>query len=337
MIGPPVLLPDPPASGAMDALQDILRTMQLSGGIFLEADFTAPWCVTSQVAPEDCRPFVPASVNLIAYHYVTEGRLVLQTGGHPPMQVEAGKIILLPRNDEHVIGSAPKLRPVRADHLIQPAIDGGLARIIHGGGGEKTRILCGYLATSSARLPICDILPSVLTIGVEEGLGNWIESSFRLGAQQVATGRSDSTLLARLAELLFMEAVRRYVESLPPETSGWVAGLRDPVVGRALALLHGRLTHRWTTEELAAEIGLSRSAFAERFTSLLGEPPMRYLANWRMQVAAQRLRSSREPVARIAFETGYESEAAFNRAFKRVFAMPPVAWRRRQDEPGTVS
>jgi transcriptional regulator GlxA family with amidase domain len=172
----------------------------------------------------------------------------------------------------------------------------------------------------------------MLRISIEQGTsGSWIESSFRFAAHQLGEGRVESpVVLAKLAELLFMEAVRRFVASLAPETSGWLAGLRDPIVGRALALLHSRMTHRWTTEQLAQEVGLSRSAFAERFTSLMGEPPMRYLANWRMQIAAQRVKGSHEPMARIAFETGYESEAAFNRAFKRAFGMPPVTWRKRQ-------
>jgi AraC-like DNA-binding protein len=318
----------------MDALLDIFKTMRLSGGIFLDAEFTAPWCVTSQVTPEDCAPFMPQPVKLIAYHYVTEGNLILKVAEQPQVTVQVGEIILLPRNDEHVIGSAAALKPIMADHLILPGIGGKLARIVHGGGGEKTQILCGFLGTDAARLPICDILPSVMKMRVEQGLGEWIESSFRFGAQQLSTGRAEPGLLAKLAELLFMEAVRRFVEDLPPDTSGWVAGLRDPVVGRALALLHGRMTHHWTTEELAKEIGLSRSAFADRFTHVMGEPPMRYLANWRMQVAAHRLRGSLEPIARIAYETGYESEAAFNRAFKRTFEMPPATWRKQHSGEG---
>ncbi len=323
----------------MDALLDICRTIQLTGGVFLEAEFTAPWCVTSRVAPEDCSPFMSRPAQLIAYHYVTAGRLVLQTEGHAPVPVEAGEIILMPRNDEHVIGSAADLRPVNADCLIQPAAAGGLARIVHGGGGERTQILCGYLGTNTPNTAICGILPRMLKIGVEEGAsGSWIESSFRFAAHQLAAGRTESpAVLARLAELLFVEAIRRYVSTLPPEAGGWLDGLRDPVVGRALALLHSRMTHRWTTEELAQEIGLSRSAFAERFTSLMGEPPMRYLANWRMQVAAQRLKSSHEPIARIAFEIGYESEAAFHRAFRRAFDMPPTTWRRLQSNVNAVS
>jgi len=319
----------------MNALLDVLSTMDLTGGIFLDAEFTAPWCVTSQVTPEDCSAFMPQPLHLIAYHYVTAGRLLLRTEGQPPVSVKAGEIILLPRNDKHVLGSAANLRPVNADFLIQPAPAGGLARIVHGGGGEKAQILCGFLATNAPNAPIIGIMPKFLKIGVEQGAsGSWIESSFRFAAHQLAEGWVKSpTVLAKLAELLFMEAVRRYVESLPPEASGWLAGLRDPVIGRALALLHSRLNHRWTTEELAWELGLSRSAFAERFTSRMGEPPMRYLANCRMRLAAQRLRGSNEPIARIAFESGYESEAAFNRAFKRTFNLPPMSWRKLGFEP----
>jgi AraC-like DNA-binding protein len=319
-------------SVAMDALFEICRTMQLSGAVFLDAEFTAPWCITSRVTPEDCIPFMPRPAQVISYHYVKAGQLLLNVEGYPPTAVEAGEIILLPRNDEHVLASAANLRPVNAHFLIQPGPAGGLARIVHGGGGERTQILCGFLGTTTPHMPIVSILPKMLRIGVEQGAsGSWIESSFRFAAHQLAEGRVESpAVLAKLAELLFMEAVRRFVASLAPEASGWLAGLRDPIVGRAVALLHSRMRHRWTTEQLAREVGLSRSAFAERFTTLMGEPPMHYLANWRMQVAAQRLKGAREPIARIAFETGYESEAAFNRAFKRAFGMPPVTWRKRQ-------
>jgi AraC-like DNA-binding protein len=316
----------------MDALLEICRTMQLSGAVFLDAEFTAPWCISSQITPEDCVPFMPRPAQVIGYHYVTAGRLLLKVEGYPPTPVGAGEIILLPRNDEHVLASAPNLRPVNAHFLIEPGPAGGLARIDHGGGGERTQILCGFLGTNTPNLPIISILPKMIRIGVEQGTsGSWIESSFRFAAHQLTQGRVESpAVLAKLAELLFMEAVRRFVASLAPEASGWLAGLRDPIVGRAVAFLHSRPAQRWTTEQLAQEVGLSRSAFAERFTGLMGEPPMHYLANWRMQVAAERVKGSHEPIARIAFETGYESEAAFNRAFKRALGMPPVTWRKRQ-------
>jgi len=157
----------------------------------------------------------------------------------------------------------------------------------------------------------------------------------RFAAREMAAGRAGSlAILAQLAECLFIEAVRRYVDSFPTPQPGWLAGFGDPVVGRALSLLHARTDHPWTVEELAGETGLSRSAFADRFARVMGEPPMRYLAKQRLRFAAQRLRTSHEPIARIAYDAGYESEAAFNRAFKRELGVPPAAWRARSaDSP----
>lgn len=329
MTGPPDPLPDPPnlaQAGGADLLSDVLGALRLTGGVFLDAEFTAPWCITAKVGPEDCQPFAPEPAQVIAYHYVVEGRLLLQLEGEPPVEVAAGEIVLLPRNDEHILASGPKLRPVDAGHLIQPAGEGGLARIVHGGGGARTHLLCGFLGSDGRDNPVLASLPRVLKLGIEEGIsGDWMLSSFRFAADQLRVG--SAPVLAKLAELLFVEALRRYLSALPPEQTGWLAGLRDPVVGRALALLHGRVAHPWTTEELARAVGLSRSAFAARFTTLLGEAPMGYLARWRMQIAADRLRQG-QPVARIAYEVGYESEAAFNRAFKRAFGTPPAAWRK---------
>lgn len=310
----------------MDPLYDVLRTMKLSGGVFLDAEFTAPWCVSAHVGPEDCEPFVPEPVHVIAYHYVVSGRCLLQVEGELPVSVEAGEIVLMPRNDRHKLGSAMTLRPVSAEHLIQPGADGGLARIRYGGGGERTHILCGFLGTDAQNHPVVAILPRVLKLSVEDGAaGEWIASSFRFAAQQLRDGSAG--VLAKLAELLFAEAVRRYVAASPPAQTGWLAGLSDPVIGRALALMHGRVADPWTTEELARQVGLSRSSFAERFTSLIGEAPMRYMTRWRMQLAADRLRDG-QPIARVAYEVGYESEASFHRAFKREFGLPPAAWRR---------
>jgi AraC-like DNA-binding protein len=314
----------------MDAILDMLRAMRLTGGLFLDAEFTAPWCVTAKVGPEDCTPFTPEPRQIIAYHYVTAGRLLLKVSGQTPIPVQRGEIVVLPRNDHHLIGSAMNLRPVSAEHLIRPNPDGGLAHIVHGGGGERTHILCGFLGNDMPHNTIVAMLPSVLKVDVEGGAsGSWIESSFRFAAKELAEGKVKSpAILAKLAELLFMEAVRRYLATQPPGRSAWTAGMQDPIVGRALGLLHGQMTRRWTTEDLAREIGLSRSAFAERFTRIVGEPPMRYLAQQRLAHASVLLRETVDAVARIAYEVGYESEAAFNRAFRREFGVPPAAWRR---------
>lgn len=315
----------------MNALLDVLRTMRLTGGIFLDCEFTTPWCVTaSAIGPDEVGLLMmPVPTHVIAYHYVTRGRVLLQLAGQEPVCVEGGEIVVFPSNDKHKLGSDLNLTPVNAKELVLPPANGSMARIEHGGGGAGTHIMCGFLGTDTPNDPVIEILPNVLKLEVKQGAsGDWIESSLRFAALEMASGRVGSpAILAQLAECLFMEAVGRYVNSLPQVQRGWLAGLRDPVVGRALSLLHGRKDHRWTADALAREIGLSRSAFAERFTRVMGEPPMRYLARQRMRFAARRLRTSHEPVARIGFEAGYESEAAFNRAFKREHGVPPAIWR----------
>lgn len=315
----------------MNALLDVLRTMRLSGGIFLECEFTNPWCVTGSSigADEVGLLMMPLPAHVVAYHYVTRGRALLQLAEQEPICVEGGEIVVFPTNDTYKLGSDLNLKPVNAKELVMPPANGQMARIEHGGGGAGTHIMCGFLGTDAPNDPVFAILPSVLKLPVRQGgSGDWIESSLRFAALEMASGRVGSpAILAQLAECLFMEAVRRYVDSLPPVQRGWLAGLRDPVVGRALTLLHARKDHRWTADELAREIGLSRSAFADRFTRVMAEPPMRYLAKQRIQHAARRLRTSHEPVARIAFEAGYGSEAAFTRAFKRELGVPPAIWR----------
>ena len=237
--------------------------------------------------------------------------------------------MLLPRNDAHVLGSAADLRPVVIDDQVQAPGERTPAVLRHGGGGEPTHIICGYLGCDMPDNLLLKTLPPMLKLGVRDGAGGaWMENSFRHAAAEFAVSSSGSAaVLGKLADLLFVEGVRRYVAALPEGQSGWLAGLRDRLIGRALALLHGRVAHPWTTEELARAVGLSRSAFAERFTALIGQPPMRYLAHWRLQLAAVRLRESAAATARIAAEVGYESDAAFNRAFKRAFGTTPAAWR----------
>ena len=201
----------------------------------------------------------------------------------------------------------------------------------HGGGGEATRFVCGYLACNrSVCRPLLDALPRVLHIPIGDGpAAALLRELLRVGVRESSAARPGTeSMLAKLSELMFVEAMRRYAENLPPEGKGWLAGVRDAHIGRALALLHGEPGRPWTVDELAREVALSRSALAERFTALVGEPPMQYLMRWRLALAGQALRSSGEAIARVAERSGYESEAAFNRAFKREFGMPPAAWRK---------
>ena len=225
--------------------------------------------------------------------------------------------------------------PANVESLVVPAADGDLARIAFGGGGAPTAIYCGFLGNETPGDILLSVLPPVLLLKIpQDATGEWIGSTFRFAEAALAGGGERSAVvLGRLAEMLFEEAVQRHVAALPVEERGWLAGLRDPYVGRALAMLHGRPDRHWTTEDLAADVGLSRSAFASRFTDLIGAPPIRYLARWRMQMAARRLADTQDAISRIAFDTGYESEAAFNRAFKRAFGIPPAAWRKERHGP----
>lgn len=314
----------------MDALSDVLRVVRLKGGVFLHAEFTAPWCIHSQMAPEDCGALMPGVEHIVLYHYVVEGRLAVQVGDDAPIEIEAGEVVIFPHNDAHLMGSDVGMPPTRTRDVVR-ASRGELWEIRHGGGGAPTRVICGFLGCDRlADNPLGATLPAVLRFDTRQGsAAAWIRSSFEFAAQEIAARRAGSeAVLAKMSELLFVEALRRHVETLPEEQTGWLAGLKDPHVSRALSLLHSRVAKDWTVDDLARDVGLSRSALADRFTRLLGEPPMRYLARWRIQVAAQELRKNGAPLARIAEQVGYESEAAFNRAFKRSFGVPPAAWRR---------
>ena len=317
----------------MDALSDVLRVVHLTGGVFLHADFFAPWCVAARVAPEHCAPAVGSASHLITYHYVVEGNLRIRVQGEDGegILVEAGEVILLPRNDLHLMGSDLSLPPVAGSDIIHPPKDGGLFSIHHGGAGKPTRMVCGFLGCAGAEgNPVISTLPPLLKLNVGQGgAAEWIRSTFQHAAREVSAGRPGSeTVLAKLSELLFVEAVRRYAESLPDGQTGWLAGLRDAHVARALALLHHDVTRRWTVDDLGREVGLSRSALADRFNHLIGLPPMHYLGSWRMQIAAHRLRNTNASLAQVAELVGYDSEAAFSRAFKKAFGTAPATWRR---------
>jgi AraC family transcriptional regulator, alkane utilization regulator len=315
----------------MDALSDVLRVAQLSGGVFLHAEFTAPWCLAARMAPELCAPFLGPATHLIPYHYVVEGELVTSLLRGEPCRLRAGEMILFPRNEVHLMGSDLSVSPVKMRDILLPPEGGGLHSIRHGGGGDATRMICGYLGCEATRgNPVFAALPGIMQIRVEEvGPAEWIRSTFQYAANEIAAGRAGSeTVLAKVSELLFVEAVRRYARDLPAGATGWFAALRDPAVARALALMHGDIARNWSVDDLGRETGLSRSALAERFTRVLGMPPMHYLSDWRMHVAAQSLKSSSVPLAKLAGRVGYESEAAFSRAFRKAFGAAPATWRR---------
>jgi len=312
----------------MDALSDLLHVMRLQGALFLDARFTAPWCVAGGCPASLCAP----GAHIVFFHVVTRGRCRVRLSGGEALELAAGDLILMPHNDGHLLGSDLHLAPVDAQALVRPAQAGGLYGIDHGGGGAETRVMCGYLSCDPViGRPLLDALPRLLRVPLGEGAAaRWLLGLVERGARENSSpGPGSRTVLAKLAELLFAEAMRRYLEGEGAGQLGWLAGLRDRHVGRALALLHEEPMREWTVDSLAAQAGASRSVLTQRFTGLVGLPPMQYLKRWRLGLAAAALKENRRPIAALAGQYGYESEAGFSRAFKQAFGTPPAAWRRR--------
>jgi len=318
----------------MDALSDVLKSVRLEGAIYLNAEFTAPWCIRGECGIASVRERLAGAEHVAFFHFLTEGacKLRLSDGGET-LDAAAGDLLLLPQEGKHVMGSDLHLAPLEAEAMAA-AVNAVAPEFFHmryGGGGQATRFVRGYLSCSrSLSRPLFEALPPVLRIPVGDGpSAALLRELLQVGVRESSAWRPGAeSLLAKLSELVFVEAMRRYVETLPPGGTGWLAGVRDPQVGRALALMHGQPAKPWTVDDLAREVALSRSALAERFSALVGEPPIQYLARWRLALAARALHPNGEPIARVAERSGYESEAAFSRAFKREFGMPPAAWRR---------
>jgi AraC-like DNA-binding protein len=311
-----------------DPLSDLLRTVRLKGGVFLDVELTAPWSVRSGIVADDCRPHLQNAAQLIAYHVLTEGRMLLSVEGEEPIEVSAGEIVLLPRNDDHIIGNELGIKVIEARTLVEPSADGGLARVRSGGGGVATKMVCGFLATEESFSPLIASLPRVLTLDVK-GLASrgLIEASLAYAVSELVQGRlASSDVMSRVSELLFVEAVRLYAER-NEATDGWLKGLKDPQIGKALALVHGDLAASWSAEGLASSVAMSRSAFMNRFNQLVGKPPMQYLASQRMWTARRLLSGTPKSIGQIAPMVGYDSEEAFSRAFKREYGVAPAYWR----------
>jgi AraC-like DNA-binding protein len=202
--------------------------------------------------------------------------------------------------------------------------------------GEPVHLVCGFLGCDARPFnPLLAALPRV--IRVSDRAGGAIAAFVQFAvAESKAPRIGGECVLGRLSELMFVDVVRQYLETLPEDRTGWLAGLREPFVGRALTALHQSPARDWTLELLAREVGLSRSALAERFAQLVGHPPMQYLANWRMQLAANHLLSGMDSVAQVAERVGYESEAAFSRAFKKAVGVPPSHWRKHRSDERTL-
>ena len=291
----------------MDALSDVLKSVRLEGAVYLNAEFTAPWCIRGELGLASVRERLAGAEHVAFFHFLIEGKCKVRLAdGGEALEAGAGYLVLFPQEGRHLMGTDLHLAPMEGDAKV--SLDGDLYQMRHGGGGTATRFVCGYLACSRAVCrPLLEALPRLVRISIGDGpAAGLLRELLRVGVRESAAFRpgAESTL-AKLSELMFVEAMRRYLENLPPEGKGWLAGVRDAHVGRALALLHGQPGKPWTVDELSREVALSRSALAERFTALVGEPPIQYLMRWRLALAAQALRSSGESVARVAERSGY--------------------------------
>jgi AraC-like DNA-binding protein len=323
----------------VDVLSDVLRAVRLSGAIFFDVEVSTPWVAATPAAKTIAGSIMPEAEHVIMFHAVTSGECwaELEDDSIRPIRLTAGDLVVMPMGDAHVLCSAPGMRVEPNLELYYRPRDRRLPFFINQGGGgkERARFVCGYLGCDARPFnPVLYGLPRLLHARAADGAG-CLTQLIRLAVNETAIPRSGGeTVLSRVAELMFVEVVRCYISTLPPDARGWLSGLRDAHIGAALALMHGKPAEPWTVEKLARNVGLSRTAFADRFAHFMQESPMHYLMRWRMQLATRLLERQGMGVGQVAVEVGYGSEAAFNRAFKKCLGTPPGAWRRGHKLPG---
>lgn len=325
-----------------DTLSDLLRSVRLRGAAFFYVSFRGRWSAEAAAAKEIAQVVMPGCDHVMEYHMFAKGNGWAAVDGLPPVRLQAGDVVLFPQGDRHVFSSAPGLMPgeQRREVLLARGVQLPVPISFHEGIVDAGRIpiesadavvVCGFLGCDLRPFnPLIAALPRILHLPASRA-GNWVAHAIDQAVLESNERRpGGDAVLERLSEMMFIDAARRYLESLPEDSVGWLAGLRDRYVGKALASMHDRPGRQWSLDDLAREVGLSRSALHERFVRYVGHAPMQYLASWRMQLGARLLRESSRVVADIALEVGYDSEAAFARAFKRAVNMPPAAWRRAQ-------
>jgi AraC-like DNA-binding protein len=322
-------LTETPDRKSAQLLQDVLRMIHLSGSLILRAEFTTPWAYRSPASEQLKSILKPGSTRMILFHMIPEGHCVVDAGNGERVELQGGDLVILPYADQHVAGSPDGPPPVPVNEILPPQPWSGLPVVRYGGGGPVTQMVCGYLECEDLLFnPFLRALPRLFKVRPPEGpTSEWVRATVRFALEGATADAAH-----RLFELIFVEAMRLYAQSLPQEQTGWLAALADPVVGRALAQLHAAPAERWTVDELARRVATSRSVLDDRFRRQLGRAPMRYLSEWRLQLAADLLRTTTLGVAEVAGRVGYEAEAAFNRAFRRALGEPPARWRDQQLE-----
>lgn len=316
-----------------DTLSDILRIVRFSGAIGLRTEFSAPWIIETLPWSDFADAIQSHTKNIVPFHIIAKGNCWVQASNGIRKALSQGDIIIFPQGDSHILGDRLDQKPVLVTQLL-PAPPWNEPPVLkYGGGGEVTQLVCGFLQCEEPLLhPFLKTLPTLMHIQVfAESTTPLLEIGVRYIIQETTCFRPGSAcLLTRLVELMFIEILRNYMQHLPDQQVGWLSALNDPIIGQALESIHADPAHSWTVSELAKQIGISRSALAARFTQLVGQPPMKYLTYWRLQLASRQLQYSDDSIAKIAIQVGYESEAAFNRAFKRHIGVPPGVWRDRK-------
>ncbi|MGA9991364.1 MAG: AraC family transcriptional regulator [Thiobacillaceae bacterium] len=323
-----------PISG--DLLSDLLGNMHLTGVVLFRTSFREPWGLISPAASDLSRMLSFRTEHIIPFHIIAEGGCWLELKDREPVWLNAGDAVLLPYGEQHGLSGRQDADRVPADQLLPPPPWPEILVVEHGGHGECTQIICGFLQCDELLFhPLLRHLPELMHVSPGQNPNDdWLANTIRHTAHeaiQVAPG--GRSMLPRLTELMFVEILRKHMQALSTNEVGWFAAVNDPLVGTALKLLHQSPLEDWNVDRLARLVGVSRTALAERFKYFLDMPPMHYLTYWRLQLAAQRLKTSDTPVKGIANLAGYESEEAFSRAFKRHFGLPPGDWRRRQTTP----
>jgi AraC-like DNA-binding protein len=333
----------------MDVLSDVLRVVRLSGAVFFTADFSSPWAIESPIPEMLASAVMPNAECVVLFHILVDGECEVVCQRHPLMAMEGGDVIVFLRGDQHTMRSRGAVAVTPLASVFSPHVHDEPAQFSFGGGGRTSRFVCGYLNCDQRFGPLVEALPTMLLVRarddystieavdasgrratvVPQGSGTWLGTTLKFTINEAKAARpGNAAMLGRLTELMFVEILREYMQRLPASEGGWLAGLNDAHVGKALRLLHADPVRNWTVDELAREVAVSRSVLAQHFTELVGETPMRYLANWRMQLAKQMMREGTRNIQEVATRVGYESEAAFNRAFKRATGSPPATWRK---------
>jgi AraC family transcriptional regulator, alkane utilization regulator len=333
----------------MDVLSDVLRVVRLSGAVFFTAEFSSPWALESPTPQTLAAAVMPDAECVVLFHILVDGACEIVCQDHPVTTMAAGDVVVFPRGDTHTMCSHRATTKTPLGSVFAPGRSGEIPQLTFGGGGRASRFVCGYLNCDQRFSPLVDTLPTMLLVrsrddysgidavdasgirpmAVPPGSRTWLGTTLKFTINEATAARAgNAAMLGRLTELMFVEILREYMHRLPANQGGWLGGLNDPHVGTALRVMHANPVRDWTVEELAREAGVSRSVLAERFTGLVGEAPIRYLAGWRMQLAKQLLRAGARNMQDVATRVGYESEAAFNRAFKRATGSPPATWRK---------